>query len=180
MIILEQCTVRVDPSSTNVPYGFSIGKYHPPCSFCIFLSFFHYLPWCIVTEEYIDDASAVVCMQARFLRFHVACEATSKRTLKKCCSFRRRLISTVRREYSRGTGQLVAGAATGQLRVHAEPVVIVAPAHRGLQWAQARHRHTDVAVAARDLHRCEYTYFNKNTIFRITSFSLHGVHNFNL
>lgn len=39
VIILEQCTVRVDPSNNHVPYGFSIGKYnnhhyHPYfCSF---------------------------------------------------------------------------------------------------------------------------------------------------
>lgn len=28
VIILEQCTVRVDPPSNHVPYGFSIGKYY--------------------------------------------------------------------------------------------------------------------------------------------------------
>jgi len=71
-------------------------------------------------------------MHACLFRFHVACKATLKSTEKeKCCSFRRRLVSTVRRQHGRGTGQLVAGAAAGQLRVYAEPVVVIATAHRG-------------------------------------------------
>lgn len=43
VIILEQCMVRVDPSSNHVPYGFSIGKYYhtafvfPSFSFILFL-----------------------------------------------------------------------------------------------------------------------------------------------
>jgi len=33
VIILEQCTVRAEPPSNHVPFGFSIGKYYHPRSF---------------------------------------------------------------------------------------------------------------------------------------------------
>lgn len=153
VIILEQCTVRVDPPSNHVPYGFSIGKY---CQRS-FSSLFFFLSDASL-QRCIDDASVVVivvCMRPR--GFNVACETTSKAQRETCCSFRRRLVSTVRRQYGRGTGQLVASVAAGQLRVHAKPIAIVATAHRGFQRTQARHRHSNVAVATWDFHRlCEY------------------------
>lgn len=68
---------------------------------------------------------------------YVACEAESKAQKEKCCSFRRRIVSTVRRQYSRGEGQLVAGVTTSQLRMHEKSIVIAAPAYRGIQQTQA-------------------------------------------
>lgn len=54
MIILEQCTVRVEPPSNHVPYGFSIGKYHIIRQ-CLFFFFF---PFCSFLR-YIDDTSSL-------------------------------------------------------------------------------------------------------------------------
>lgn len=79
----------------------------------------------------------VICMHAR--GFNVACVTRSKAQRETCYSFRRRLVSTVRRQHGRGTGQLVASIAAGQLRVHAKPIIIIATAHRGFQRTQARH-----------------------------------------
>lgn len=137
MIILEQCTVRVEPSSNHVPYGFSIGKYYYPCSFCTSLhSFFLGVIAATVHRRHVRRRRHLhACTPATFSRSVRGQKAQKE----KCYSFRRRLVSTVRREHGRGAGQLVAGAAAGQLRVHAESVVIVATAHRGLQRAQARH-----------------------------------------
>lgn len=51
VIILEQCTVRVDPSSSHVPYGFSIGKYYHPRDFCTSLFLVRPLPRCIAAHQ---------------------------------------------------------------------------------------------------------------------------------
>lgn len=131
VIILEQCTVRVDPPSNHVPYGFSIGKY---CHSRI-LSLF--VPIHCYNGASMTFAVIVICMYAR--GFNVACVTRSKAQRETCYSFRRRLVSTVRRQHGRGTGQLVASIAVGQLRVHAKPIVIIATAHRGFQRTQARH-----------------------------------------
>lgn len=64
MIILEQCTVRLEPSSNHVPYGFSIGKYYGDTSVVV-----------------------VICMHARLPHSHVACEVTSKSTEGKMLQF---------------------------------------------------------------------------------------------
>lgn len=141
VIILEQCTVRTEPPSNHVPFGFSIGKYYRPRN----------VP---SSHGCIDD------LACRRLHACTPCwraasrsETTPKAQKEKCYSFRRRLVSTVRRQHGRGTGQLVAGAATGQLRVHAEPIIVAATAHRGVQRTQARHWHSNVATAAWNIHR---------------------------
>lgn len=88
VIILEQCTVRVDPPSNHVPYGFSIGKYYHSQILSLFSN--------ASLQRCIDDV-IIICMYAR--GFNVVCDTMSKAQRETCCSFRRRLVSTVRRQH---------------------------------------------------------------------------------